>query len=94
MAGAFSLGGQDRQSYETAGWLMDDEGDNISFLNSYFGDLTVLYWAWKNAPDDHLGVCQYRRPRANALSGNRLRGTVDDSTGRLVCAWSRYVRQH
>ena len=62
MAGAFALGGPDRQSYETAGWLMDDEGDNISFLNSYFGDLTVLYWAWKNAPDDHLGVCQYRRP--------------------------------
>lgn len=62
MAGAVYLSEEERQIYEAKGWLMDDEGDNISCLNPYFGDLTVLYWAWKNANDDYLGVCQYRRP--------------------------------
>jgi len=62
MAGAAYLNKEDRQSYIAEGWLMDDEGENISRLNPYFGDLTVLYWTWKNAKDEHLGVCQYRRP--------------------------------
>lgn len=62
MAGSVYLSEEDRQSYVTEGWLMDDEGENISCLNPYFGDLTVLYWAWKNTSDNHLGVCQYRRP--------------------------------
>jgi hypothetical protein len=62
MAGGVYLSEEERKSYMAKGWLMDDEGENISCLNPYFGDLTVLYWAWKNANDDYLGVCQYRRP--------------------------------
>lgn len=42
-------------------WLMDDEGDNISTVNEIWGDLTFLYWAWKNRADEHWGVCHYRR---------------------------------
>lgn len=50
-----------RQDLINRGWLMDDYGVNISKVNPIFGDLTVLYWAWKNSQHDYLGVCQYRR---------------------------------
>ena len=60
IAGATYLTEEERRRH--VGFIFDDEGENISCLNPWFGDLTVLYWAWKNAKDEHLGVCQYRRP--------------------------------
>ena len=62
MAGSAQLAPELRQRYLEEGFAMDDEGDNISSLNAYFGDLTTLYWAWKNTSDEYVGVCQYRRP--------------------------------
>lgn len=62
IGGATYLSEERRAFYEQYGFAMDDTGENISCLNPWFGDLTLLYWAWKNADDDHLGVCQYRRP--------------------------------
>lgn len=40
----------------------DDTGDNISHLNPWLGDLTGLYWVWKNTDDEIVGTNQYRRP--------------------------------
>lgn len=62
LAGASAFDEGTKQQYRDDQWLMDDVGENISPLNSIFGDLTVLYWMWKNADDDFLGICQYRRP--------------------------------
>lgn len=50
-----------RQDLVNRGWVMDDSGVNISNYNPIFGDLTVLYWAWKNSKHDHISICQYRR---------------------------------
>ncbi len=44
------------------GYIGDDTGDNISAKNCYFGELTGVYWVWKNfRTDGHVGICHYRR---------------------------------
>lgn len=39
----------------------DNTGDNISNRNRHFSETTALYWMWKNAEADYLGLCHYRR---------------------------------
>jgi hypothetical protein len=42
------------------GFILDDTGDNISHLNQWYGELTGLYWVWKNTNDLFVGTNQYR----------------------------------
>ena len=44
--------------------LKDNTGDNISIENPYYGELTGLYWVWRNTrndPDDIVGFCHYNK---------------------------------
>ena len=44
--------------------LYDNTGNNISYENKYYGELTGLYWIWKNvniADDDIIGFCHYNK---------------------------------
>lgn len=51
-----------RALHEDLGYLGDDTGDSISDLNGYYGELTGIYWLWKNYDSkDNIGVCHYRR---------------------------------
>lgn len=42
-------------------FLQDNQGDNISNRNPYYSELTGLYWLWKHADDQRLGISHYRR---------------------------------
>ncbi len=51
-----------RASAKDLGYLGDNTGDSISEQNKYYGELTGVYWVWKNVQDvDIVGVCHYRR---------------------------------
>ena len=43
------------------GYSGDDIGDNISYLNKFLDETTVLYWIWKNTTHTHTGIVHYRR---------------------------------
>lgn len=51
-----------REISQDLGYMGDNTGEHISDLNPYYGELTGLYWIWRNETEaDIIGVCHYRR---------------------------------
>ena len=57
--------GCERRNADTVHYdIRDDTKNNISGLNEYFGELTGLYWIWKNEKfkqDDIVGFAHYNK---------------------------------
>ncbi len=67
---------------EDIGYSGDDTGDNISYKNPYYCELTGLYWAYRNLKCDYIGLVHYRRYFANRnllarFGHRRLRAVAD-----------------
>lgn len=50
-----------RENAEGFGLPGDNTGDNISAKNSYYNEMTGVYWAWKNLDAEYIGLAHYRR---------------------------------
>jgi len=61
MCGASKLSKPIKEQCINKNYLLDDIADNISDLNYLLGDITGLYWVWKNTDDEFVGTNQYRR---------------------------------
>lgn len=46
---------------ENLGFQGDDDGNNISFKNPLYCEMTAVYWGWKNLDADYYGLFHYRR---------------------------------
>lgn len=56
------------------GYIKDNTGENISYKNKNYCELTGLYWAWKNLDADYIGLAHYRRH----FSINGIKGSKTD----------------
>lgn len=57
-------------------YAADSTGDEISIRNTYYCELTGLYWAWKNIEAESIGLVHYRRyfaAHGRPLVGDELR---------------------
>ena len=61
VANACNLTDTEKATCLDNGQLLDDSGDNISWLNPWWGELTAIYWLLKNDTSPLVGNCQYRR---------------------------------
>jgi len=61
MGGSHFLNEVTRKKCLDLNYILDDTQQNISHLNYLLGDLTGLYWVWKNTDDEFVGTNQYRR---------------------------------
>lgn len=50
-----------KENAEDFGYIGDNTGKNISYLNPYINEITALYWMWKNTSDSVIGLSHYRR---------------------------------
>jgi len=70
-------------------WITEKKGDNISNLNSYYGEMTALYWIWKNqlndlSDDDFIGNCHYRKLWLNNLYDKKQKNSLSDLYSNLL----------
>jgi len=77
-------------------WLRDNNGENISKKNKFYGEYTFHYWLWKNQlnkiPENTwIGFCAYRRYWCKSL--NKLEKNFDlkkNIIQKIDDSWNNY----
>jgi hypothetical protein len=77
--------------------LRDDVKNNISNKNEIFGELTGLYWVWKNEkikPNDIIGFCHYNK--ALGISSKKIVKLFEKNKEKnlWITLPSTYIRRH
>ena len=75
------------------GWQGDDFGDNISFKNPHYCELTGLYWAWKNLDADAIGLTHYRRHFTKLSPGINQQLRNFCGLGQPIDNWEHILKQ-
>lgn len=63
-------------NHEMQNFIGDNTGVNISDKNSYYCELTALYWAWKNVDCEYIGFCHYRRYFEKKFSNENIEAAM------------------
>ena len=75
--------------------LHDDTGENISSENGYYGELTGLYWVWKNTDiqdDDIVGFCHYNK--CLAISKSKVIKWINNNPSGIITIKPTCARDH
>ena len=70
-------------------WLNEKTGENIRNLNSFYGEVSGMYWIWKNYmneinENDWVGFCQYRRLWLNELIATKQKYSLKSLFSNLL----------
>jgi len=70
-------------------WLTEKEGNNISILNKYYGEVSGFYWIWKNKlkdlnDNDWIGTCHYRKLWLNNIYDKKQKLSADSLYSNLL----------
>ena len=88
------VGAQNRTSFIYP--IHDDTGDNISQENEYYGELTGLYWVWKNVKiedTDIIGFCHYNK--ALNISSKKIKNWIaKNKFNGIITARPTAIRNH
>lgn len=68
------------------GYQPDNEGENISEKNLHFCELTAIYWGWKNADADFVGLVHYRRYLGVRSEKEKLASVLSSKEAYDLCA--------
>jgi len=77
-------------------WSLDSNGVNISHLNKYYGELTGIYWIWKNSiknknNNDLIGNCHYRKLWLNDKFSNKQKNNLKSLYQNLLSEKNEYL---
>ena len=62
-------------------WLTEKKGENILELNKFYGELTGIYWIWKNIlnktnKNSWIGICHYRKLWLNSYFEKKRKKSI------------------
>lgn len=99
MCGSYYLSDPIKQDCINNGYILDDTFQNVSHLNNLLGDLTGLYWIWKNTNEEFVGTNQYRRfyddhELKPLFPLDKKTLYVSDFVTFRISVWDQYIASH